>query len=135
LLSLLIYPHAKHRADAATLNANSQGQAALWPFGISGDYPILLLRIGDETEGKVLQELLRAHTYWRRRGLTIDLVIFNRKPTNYGRSTHNFIHRMIQHTDSSSWLNQRGGIFVLNEGQMSDTDQTLLHAVARVVLV
>lgn len=134
LLSLLIYPHAKHRADAATLNANSQGQAALWPFGISGDYPILLLRIGDETEGKVLQELLRAHTYWRRRGLTIDLVIFNRQPTNYGRSTHNFIHRMIQHTDSSSWLNQRGGIFVLNEGQMSDTDQTLLHAVARVVL-
>ena len=134
LLSLLLYPSAEQRADAATLNANAKGQAGLWPFGISGDYPILLLRIGEETEGEVLQELLRAHTYWRRRGLSIDLVIFNRQTTNYGQSTNNFIHRMIQHTDSNSWLNQRGGIFVLTEDQMSKVDQTLLHAVARVVL-
>ena len=44
------------------------------------------------------------------------------------------IHRMIQRTDNSSWLNQRGGLFVLREDQMSEADRTLLHTVARVVL-
>ena len=134
LLSLLLYPHAARRADAATLNANGKGQSGLWPFGISGDYPILLVRIDDETEADLLLELLRAHTYWHRRGLRIDLVIFNRQTTNYGQSMQDFIHRTIQRTGSASWLNQRGGIFVLREDQIGEVDRTLLYAVARVVL-
>ena len=45
LLSALLYPHAALRADRATLAANRKGQAGLWAFGISGDYPILLVRM------------------------------------------------------------------------------------------
>ncbi len=134
LLSLLLYPHAARRADSVTLHANCKGQSGLWPFGISGDYPILLLRMNDETEAELLQDLLRAHTYWRRRGLKIDLVIANRQTTSYGQSMQNFIHRMIQRADSSSWLNQRGGIFVLRDDQTSDAERTLLETVACVVL-
>jgi cyclic beta-1,2-glucan synthetase len=134
LLSLLLYPHTVRRADAATLNANNTGQPGLWPFGISGDSPILLVRMSDETEVDLLQDLLQAHSYWRRRGLSIDLVIINRQTTNYGQPMQNFINRLIQRTDSNSWLNQRGGIFVLREDQLSGADQTLLQTVARVVL-
>ena len=134
LLSLLLYPHGARRADAATLLANVKAQPGLWPFGISGDAPMLLMHINDETEIELLQDLLRAHTYWRRRGLGIDLVIYNCQITSYGQSMQNFIHRMIQHSKSESWLNQRGGIFVLNQDQMSQADRTLLHTVARVVL-
>jgi cyclic beta-1,2-glucan synthetase len=134
LLSLLLYPHAAQRADPSTLQANAQGQPGLWPFGISGDSAILLVSINDEAEVALLQDLLGAHRYWRRRGLSIDLVIFNRQTTNYGQSMHNFIHRLIQRTDSESWLNQPGGIFVLREDQVSQADQTLLRTVARVVL-
>ncbi len=134
LLSLLLYPHAARRADTITLNANHRGQSGLWPFGISGDYPVLLLCINDEAEAELLQDLLRAHTYWRRRGLSIDMVIFNRQTTNYGQPMQDFIHRIIQRSDSNRWLNQRGGLFVLREDQMDEADRTLLHTVARVVL-
>ncbi len=134
VLSLLLYPHAARRANSITLDTNCKGQSGLWPFGISGDYPILLLLINDETEVELLQDLLRAHTYWRRRGLAVDLVIFNRKATTYDQSMQDFIYRLIQRSDSTSWLNQRGGIFVLNEDQMGEADRTLLHTIARVVL-
>ncbi|MDI9549580.1 MAG: glucoamylase family protein [Chloroflexota bacterium] len=134
LLSLSLYSHAGRRADAAILNANNRGQSGLWPFGISGDYPIVLLRMMDETQAELLEDVLRAHTYWRRRGLNIDLVILNRQTTNYGQPAQDFIHRLIQRTGSNSRLNQRGGLFVLREDQISEAERILLHSVARAVL-
>ncbi len=134
LLSLLVYPHAARRANTVALDAPAKGQSGLWPFGISGDYPILLLSLNDETEAEVLQDLLRAHSYWRRRGLLIDLVILNRQTTNYGQSMQNFVQRMIQRTDSMGQLNQRGGIFTLHEDQMDESERRLFQSVARVTL-
>ncbi len=134
LLSLLLYPHAALRADAATLAANRRNQSDLWGFGISGDNPILLLQMNDETQGELLKTLLQAHTYWRRRGLQIDLVILNRQATNYGQPLTDYTHRMIRSTTSESWLNQRGGIFLLREDQLHAVDRTLLQTAARVIL-
>ena len=134
LLALLLYPHAVRRADSTAINSNHKDQSGLWRFGISGDYPILLLRVNDEAKATLLLELLRAHAYWRRRGLNINLVILNRQTTNYGQPMQDFIHRMVERTDSGSWLNQRRGIFMLREDQMNETDRTLLAAVARVML-
>lgn len=134
LLSLLIYPHGALRAEAAILAANRRGQSGLWAFGISGDYPILLLRLQSEEQGELLQELLRAHHYWRRRGLKIDLVILNRQETHYGQAMQGYIHRMIERLESNAWLNQRGGIFILREDQIGEPERILLQTVARVIL-
>ncbi|MCA9969031.1 MAG: hypothetical protein KC425_02390, partial [Anaerolineales bacterium] len=134
LLARLLYPHASLRARPATLAVNERGQPALWAYGISGDYPILLLKIAEETGRPLLQAMLRAHTYWRRRGLKIDLVILNQQETNYGQPLQAFISRLIHRQDSDHWLNRRGGIFVVRQDQMSQADRTLLRTAARVVL-
>ncbi len=134
VLSLLFYPHAVQRAEAALLAANCLDQSSLWGFGISGDYPILLMRMSSEAEGELLQELLLAHTYWRRRGLRIDLVILNQQDTNYGQPLQNYIHRLIRRMDSDAWVNQRGGIFILRSDQMAEAERILLQTAARVLL-
>jgi cyclic beta-1,2-glucan synthetase len=134
LLSLLIYPQGVRRAGTAVLTANRKGQPALWAFGISGDYPILLTHIQDASQTALLAELLTAHIYWRRRGLKIDLVIVNEQETNYGQELQRVIHRLIQRSESDHWLNQRGGIFVLRRDQMDDDHYILLETAARVVL-
>ncbi len=134
LLSRLLYPHASLRAQPAVLATNTQGQPALWAYGISGDYPILLVKIDDEERWLLLQVLLRAHTYWRRRGLKIDLVILNQQDTNYGQPLEAFIYRLVHQQDSGHWINRRGGIFVVRQDQMSEADWTLLQTAARVVL-
>lgn len=134
LLSLLLYPHGVQRAEPALLAANRRGQSSLWGFGISGDYPIVLVRLRSESEGELLHDLLLAHTYWRRRGLRIDLVILNQQDTDYGQSLQNYIYRLIRRLDSDSWVNQRGGIFILRADQMGEEDRILLQTAARVLL-
>jgi cellobiose phosphorylase len=89
LLSVLLYSHAALRASPATLTANSKGQPGLWPYAISGDYPILLVHVGSQEETNLVHELLQAHAYWRKRQIKIDLVILNLQDTSYNQELHN----------------------------------------------
>lgn len=134
LLSALLYPSAALRSDPAILASNSLGQSGLWPFGISGDYPILLVSLKEEKDLALLDGLLRGHRYWRRRGLMIDLVVLNKHETSYDGNFQERIHRLLSRTNSDNWLSKRGGIFILKEDQISKAEQTLLATVARVVL-
>jgi cyclic beta-1,2-glucan synthetase len=134
LLSPLFYLSPALRADPSILNNNTLGQSGLWSFGISGDYPILLVRMSREEELDLLGDIVEAHTYWRKRGLMIDLVIFNQRESSYDQGFKSSIHRLLERTASESWLGKRGGIFILQEDQMSEAERVLLMTVARVVL-
>ncbi len=134
LLSALLYPHRSLRAEDETLTANRRGQAALWSVGISGDYPILLLRIAEEEGASIVRELLRAHAFWRERRLKIDLVILNERDVGYAQELNDQLHRVIQQMDSDTWLNRRGGVFLVQAHQMQDGARVLLETAARVVL-
>lgn len=134
LLSLLFYPHPVLRAEHDTLAANSRGQPGLWAYGISGDYPILLLKLSDEAGTSLLRELLRVHAYWRSRDLLVSLVILNEQQAGYQQKLHSYIHRMIRHTGAAERLQRRGGIFVLGADQLNAEDRRLLASAARVRL-
>ena len=134
LLGLLMYPHGALRADPEALAANTQGQAGLWPHAISGDYPILVVRVRAEEELALVRELLQAHTYWRNRGLQIDLAIMNEQPGGYSEDLQMQLRRLVQRMHGDAWLNRRGGIFFLQSDRLSEADRTLLLTAARVVL-
>jgi cyclic beta-1,2-glucan glucanotransferase len=134
LLSLLVFPSPALRASPERLAANQKGQPGLWPFVISGDYPILLVEIGAEQELTLARELLLAHTYWRRRQLMIDLVFLDKQGTSYNQELSSQLYRLVASTESEGWLNRRGGIFLLHADQMVEADRVLLETVARVVL-
>jgi len=134
LLSLLFYPHPARRAEPHILAANQKGQSSLWAYSISGDYPVLLVRIREEGEIPLVHELLQAHIYWRSRQLKVDLVIINQEESGYGQEMQGNLFRLIHRTNSGNWLNQRGGIFILRRDQLSEADQILLQTVARVIL-
>ena len=134
LLSLLIYPYPALRAPAERVAANIKGQPGLWPFAISGDYPILLAQIGQE-EGLILAgELLQAHAYWRKQGLLIDMVILNMEDSSYAQVLKGKLRRLLAKTESEDWVNRRGGIFLVNKDTLAAEEQTLLLTAARIVL-
>ncbi len=134
LLSLMLYPHQALRASPEVLAANVKGQSGLWPFAISGDYPILLVYVEDGDELSLVQEVLQAHAYWRNRRLKIDLVIINEKGTDYGQEINRQLHNLLQRNSSEGWLNRRGGIFLLVKDQMNEAEQILLETAARAIL-
>ena len=60
-------------------------QAGLWGQGISGDLPILLLRIRDGADLDVARQVLLAHEYFRLKQLAVDLVILNEHAASYSQ--------------------------------------------------
>ena len=59
--------------------AAAAGPPTLWAHGISGDLPIVLVRIDDVEDLAIVRQLLRAHEYWRLKQLAVDLVILNER--------------------------------------------------------
>jgi cyclic beta-1,2-glucan synthetase len=133
ILSALLYPTGALRPAPHLLAQNEKGQQGLWAFGISGDYPILLLRIRDG-ESPLLPEALQAYIYWRSHHMTVNLVILNDQDTGYTLDLHNAILRQIQRLGAEASLNQRDGIFVLRADQLQPDEKILLQTVAGVVL-
>jgi len=134
LLSLLLYPHSGLRASADVLRANILGQSGLWAYGISGDIPILLVRVSDVAEQPLVTEILNAHRYWHDQKVPIDLVIFNLRESSYSQELTEQLHRLIIQSNSTILMNKRGGIFVLNPDQMTPEVRTLMETVARVIV-
>ncbi|HSJ58128.1 MAG TPA: glucoamylase family protein [Anaerolineae bacterium] len=134
ILSALLYPSPALRAAPETLAANRLGQPGLWAYGISGDYPILLVCVADDQDVGVVEVLLRVHAFWRKQGIKIDLVLLNEQPVGYAQGVQEQLQRFLRHTGADAWLNQRGGVFLLRAGQMDEAAIVLLSTAARVVL-
>jgi cyclic beta-1,2-glucan synthetase len=73
----VLFAAASMRPSAEIIQQGAGGPEALWSQGISGDIPIVLLRISDIEDVPLARQLLRAHEYWRSKRLPVDLVILN----------------------------------------------------------
>ncbi len=134
LAGFMLFPHPAMRPPAATLTKNRRPQSALWAYGISGDLPILLVRVSDVAKIDFLRQALTAHLYWRRRGFIADLVIWNEDDSSYRQQLHDQILNAVGVLGETPRLDLPGGIFVRRTHQLTDEDRTLFLAVARVVL-
>ncbi len=134
LAGSMIYASALRRANANILVRNRQGQSGLWGYGISGDLPIVLVRIRDHDRVALVKQLLQAHSYWRQKGLFVDLVIWNEDDSVYRQTLQETIVDLVNASPEAALVDRPGGVFVRRVEQMSDEDRTLLLSVARIVL-
>ena len=134
LAASVIYPHRQLRADPAILAKNRRGQSGLWGYSISGDLPIVLLRIGDVSNIELVRQMAQAHAYWRTKGLAVDLIIWNEDHSGYRQALQDQIIGLISAGPEAHSIDRPGGIFVRRADQISEEDRILMQAVARVIL-
>ena len=134
LAGAILYANASLRADASVVKNNRRGQSGLWGYSISGDLPIVLLRVRDSAHTELVRQLVQAHAYWRRRGLTVDLVIWNEDHSGYRQVLHDQIMALIAAGGENNVTDRPGGIYVRAADQIADEDRMLVQTVARVVL-
>jgi cyclic beta-1,2-glucan glucanotransferase len=132
LAGALVYADPARRASSAVLIQNRQGQSGLWRHGISGDHPIVLLRMTDKIE--IANRLSRAHAYWRRKGLVADLVIVVESTSASRQLLYNEIVGLVANGSEPEVLDKSGGIFVLDLHEAAGEDRVLLESAARIVL-
>ncbi|MFI5455936.1 MAG: GH36-type glycosyl hydrolase domain-containing protein [Isosphaerales bacterium] len=132
--SSILYANPAHRANPSLLMKNRRGQSGLWGHGISGDLPIVLLRIADQEKIELVRQLVQAHAFWRTKGLTVDLVIWNEDLSGYRQALQDQIMGLIAAGVEAQVVDRPGGIFVRRPDQMSDEDRTLFQTVARLIV-
>ena len=134
LAGALIYADPSRRAAPGILRSNRRGQSGLWSYGISGDAPIVLLHISDAKKIEIVRQLIRAHAYWRIKGLAVELVILNEDASVYRQSLQEEITGLVSSGIEAQMLDKPGGIFVRRLEQISNDDRVLLQSAARIVL-
>jgi cyclic beta-1,2-glucan synthetase len=134
LASSIIYANGSLRAAPDLLIRNHRGQSGLWGYAISGDLPIVLLQIEDLANIELVHQLLKAHAYWRQKGLAVDLVIWNEDRAGYRQLLHDQIMGLIAADIESDITDRPGGIFVRAGDQIADEDRVLIQTVARVII-
>jgi cyclic beta-1,2-glucan synthetase len=130
MASSVLFINPTLRAEASTLFKNQRGQSGLWPYSISGDLPIVLLKIEENTDIEFVKQLIQAHTYWRLKGLVVDLVIWNDSRDGYRQVLQNEIAGLI----ATQTKDVAGGIFVRASEQIPNEDRILFQTVARVII-
>ncbi len=130
----LLYPTGPLRAAGDILAANRIGQSGLWAFGISGDLPILVLRLHGMTGLTHVRQLLEAHVYWQSKGFKTDLVILLENAGGYQDELHDEVNNQVRAAGLADRIDRPDGVFVRKGWQMTEVDRTLLLAAARVVL-
>ena len=134
----VLYADPSLRAAPEVLQRNRLGKSALWKHGISGDLPIVLVRIDFSDDVEIVRQLVRAHEYWKLKGLEVDLVILNEQGTSYGQELQTTLESLVRTSPAASRPEEatpRGAIFVLRGDLLSDADRDLLRTVARAVLL
>ena len=135
LAGSIVYASSLRRARPSVLIRNRRGQSGLWGYGISGDLPIVLVRIRDHARLELVRQAVQAHAYWRMKGVAVDLVIWNEDDSIYRQTLQDTIMDLVASSLEAALVDKPGGIFVRRGEQMSEEDQALLQTVARVILV
>ena len=113
---------------------NGLQMSGLWSIGISGDLPILLVRVEDLEHAPLVRQALLAHQYWRHKGLVADLVILNTRPTGYSDELDDRLRLLVRTGHALQLLDKPGGVFLRRVDQMHPDVLNLLCSVARATL-
>jgi cyclic beta-1,2-glucan synthetase len=109
-------------------------RSALWARGISGDHPILLVRVEDSDHLALVQTVLGAHAFWRRRGLRVDLVIADTRTAGYDLDIQNRLDRLLIRRGDDAHVGEKGGIFTVRAALLPPGEMDFLEGHAAVVL-
>src|SRR5215204_5123584 len=135
LAARIVYSDPSLRPTPHVLALNTKAQSSLWAYGISGDLPIVVVRINKAEDMLTVKKLVRGHEYLHFKGLKIDLVILNDTPTSYLQLLHQELETIVRTSGLQGLQDKPGGVYLRRADQMPEADRILLHAVARAVIV
>lgn len=130
LITDIVFLTGSRRDAGASVLKSRAGQAGLWPFGISGDLPIIAVNVSVEEELKEAARCIKAKVLLHRCGVVFDLVLIVYDGGDYRQPVRTGINDIIAELGMESFIGARGGIH-LADGNM---DISAILAAARRVI-
>lgn len=134
MISNIIYLSPIRRKYGDLIKQNKKGQSGLWSHGISGDVPVVLVSIKDCDDIDIIKNMVKAHEYWRTKGLRVDLIILNEDESSYFQPLQNLIREIVLTSSARDVFDVQGGIFIKNAQLISEEDRILFYSAARLII-
>lgn len=134
MLSYIIFNNPSKKLNLEKLPKQKYSQSELWKYGISGDLPIILVKIKDSNDTYVVKEVLKAYEFMRTKGFETELVIIDEEKYSYENYVMEDIEEAVLNSQLSYLKNIRGGIFELNKNEISKEDMNLLQFIAGIII-
>ena len=134
----LLYAAPTMRPASDALRRGLSHQSELWRYGISGDLPILLLRISSIENLDIARQLLQAQEYWQMKLLAVDLVIINELASSYVQDLQVALETLVRAGQSRHQARHEGPVgqvIVLRTDIISAQASTFIAAMARAVII
>ena len=122
----------QHRREQ--IAGNRLGQEGLWAQGLSGEIPIMVVKIRSHKHEETVRQALVAHEYWRMKGFAADLVIINEEAGGYEQAVQDLVRQLITSCHGQAKENRPGGIFLKQSSHLAPAELRLLEAAARLVV-
>jgi cyclic beta-1,2-glucan synthetase len=138
LASRILYADPSLRPPSSIIMGTERGQEALWRYGISGDLPIVLVRIDQMRDREIVRQLLRAHEYWGWKGLAVDLVVLNEHEFSYSDELQDWLERIarvIQARAHHEVHERHGEVRILRADRLPPEERDVMRSAARAILL
>ncbi len=133
LFSALHFADPAFRVAPAAIAAGRPSKRRLWGRGISGDDPILLVRVRDP-RAAIVREVILAQRYLRSSGIKSDLVLLDEEASGYSNDGLVALRAVVAECEAEAWVGRHGGIYLLAADQLPGEERLLLEAAAHVVV-
>lgn len=134
LLSEVINGSKTLEKYAKNIEENKLKQSDLWKFGISGDLPIILVKIDDVNDSYVIKTLVNMEDYFFHKNVKVDLVILNEEPNSYEQYVNEKIFEIMGRENANYLFNMNGGIHILKKYTMSKEEENLIYSCSDVII-
>ncbi|MEP7282393.1 MAG: hypothetical protein ABI696_10485 [Rubrivivax sp.] len=136
-LGALLVTDPRQRAAPDLLARGCGGPPTLWAAGISGDRPIVLLRLAAPAELPRVHELLRAQADWRGQRFGVDVVLLNAAVGTDGDALNSALAPLVAGQQAHSRADAtaaKAELFALRDDALGDELRNGLLTAARVLV-
>ncbi len=134
LLTIIMFPNNHHGLSAPFFTGNVLDQRDLWKFGISGDNPIILMKVKESGDLDAVKDVVTAYEYLSRNQVDVDLVIMNEKDEGYLSDLSNAILDITSNVKIFETGGVSAGVFLLKKNELTPEECKLMDIVAQVIL-
>ena len=134
MLSYIIFDNPLKSIMMKKINPETYRQSELWKYGISGDLPIILVKIRNVNDGYVIKEVLKAYEFFRTKDIQVEIVILDEEKHSYENYVKEEIENSILNNHMSYLKNVKGGIFALSKVEISKKDIDLLEFISTITI-
>lgn len=126
---LMMFPRRAMVAPSCRLNVSG-----LWALGISGDLPLLSVKVDTTAQMPLVKDALRAHEFYRTMGVWCDLVLINDYGNDYEQPVRDALRDQVAASHLADMVLEPGGAFILEGSTLTAAQRALIETVSAAYL-